>query len=126
MDKQTKIPVFTFRGIGDYKYENQSQNLKNTANYIFGFDKKFMTLKTTDSLVVKNFGLTALAFEKETDVTKDGISFIESKLACDKEFDIVSIKNDTLYLGARPEQGKNICQEAARPKSYGKPLIKIK
>jgi hypothetical protein len=126
MDSDTKTPVFTFRGIGDYNYENQSKSLDNGANYIFGFDKKFMTLKTKDTLVIKNFGLTTLVFNQETDVTKNGISFIESKSVCDKEFDVVSIKNDTLFLGKRPEQGKNLCQEANRPKSYGLPLIRKK
>jgi hypothetical protein len=125
-DEQMKNPVFTFKGIGSYNYQDQSKNLQNTANYIFGFDKKFMTLKTTDTLVAKNFGLSALVLNQETDVTKDGISFIESKSACDKEFDLVSIKNDTLFLGKRPEQGKNLCQEANRPKSYGLPLIRKK
>jgi hypothetical protein len=124
MDKLAQKPIFTFRGIGGYAYQNQSDTLKNGANYIFYFDKKFMTLKTTDTLVAKNFGLATLVFNKETDVTKDGISFIESKSACDKEYDIVTIKNDTLFLGTRPEQGKNICEEIDRPKSYGMPLIK--
>ncbi len=125
-DEQMKNPVFTFKGIGSYKYQDQSKNLENTANYIFGFDKKFMTLKTADTLVAKNFGLSSLILNQETDVTKDGISFIESKSACDKEFDLVSIKNDTLFLGKRPEQGKNLCQEKFRPTTLGLPITRIK
>jgi hypothetical protein len=125
-DEQTKNPIFTFRGYGNYKYQNQSKTIENCANYVLGFDKKFVTLKTPDSLIAKNFGLSTLILNQETDVTKNGISFIESKTVCDKEFDIVTMKSDTLFGGKRPKKGKSLCEEINRPTSLGMPLIRVK
>lgn len=125
LDKNKQNPVFTFRGIGNYEEEKKSNVVQEATNFIFNFDKKFLTIKTKDSIVLQNFGLVGLEINKENDITENGISFIESKKVCAKEYDLVVIKNEELLLGKRPEQGKNLCTEVNRPTSLGLPLIKI-
>ena len=124
LDKEATKPVFTFRGSGSYSLQTPSEKVSGATNAVFAFSHKYLTLQTTQTELAKNFGLADLEPGNEKEVTENGLSFIESKSVCAQEFDLVSIINGKLYLGARPAQGKNICSEANRPTSLGLPLVK--
>ena len=109
LDKDATNPIFTFRGIGKYKIENISKIVKGAKNAVFYFDNKYLTLKTDNQELIKNFGFSGLKVNQETNISENGMSFIESNKVCGQEYDLVSIIDNKLYLGERPQQGKNIC-----------------
>ncbi|WP_027001762.1 hypothetical protein [Hugenholtzia roseola] len=126
LDSLRSMPVFTFRGVGAYTIEGDSENLSNTKNAIFYFDKKYVTLLTQDEAVINNFGFNScnLTFSIEKDISTTGCSFLESKSACSQEYDILKLENNFLYLGARPSTG-NMCAPERRPNEFFYPLQKI-
>lgn len=125
MDEAMTMPIFTFKAIGTYKIEGESEKVKGASNVIFYFDQKFVTLKTDNADVIKGFGFTScnLTKGKETDITDSGCSFLVSKAVCGQEFDLVQLKDGKLYVGARPADG-NMCTIDKRPTALALPLIK--
>lgn len=126
LDSLLKFPVFTFRAMGKYTIGAQSTIVNDANEAVFGFDKKYMTLKTNDTALLRRFGLDKcnLIYLQEKNITKTGCAYLVSKAACAQEFDLVSISGETFYLGARPVSG-GMCEEAKRPKALGFPLKRI-
>lgn len=121
-DKELKKPVFTFRGEGNYVVGSISKN-GVAYNAEFSFLKKFVTLQTADQGVIKNFGFADCKLDpfKEADISQSGCSFLPSVANYGKEYDLISISNDQLFLGARPADG-NMGSEDKRPIALGAPL----
>lgn len=126
-DSTATQPVFTFRGVGSYVLSEPSIKVAGATEAIFSFSNKYVTLHTADTTLTKKLGFAScgLTTEKEKEITETGCSFLVSKSACSREYDLVSIKDERLYLGARPPAGSNICSEDKRPTSLGLPLVKI-
>lgn len=126
LDNSLTFPVFTFRATGKYSMGKQSTAVSNTKEVEFAFDKKYVTLKTNDTVLIRKFGLDKcnLIFLKEKDITEMGCAYLASKVICAQEFDLVSISGNMLYLGARPISG-GMCEESKRPKTLGRPLKRI-
>jgi hypothetical protein len=121
-DKEMTKPVFTFRGEGTFEIRGISKNLAaNTAD--FSFLKKFITLKTADEGVIKSFGFAdcKLVPHEEADISQSGCSFLPSVANYGKEYDLISLTNHQLFLGARPADG-NMGSEDKRPIALGAPL----
>lgn len=122
LDKEMKSPVFTFRTTGTFEILSNS-SVKDAQNAVFKFDKKYLTLKTSDASIAGNFGFTGcdLKPDLEKDISETGCSFLPSVANYAKEFDLLSISGNSLYLGARPADG-NMGSEDKRPTSLGSPL----
>ena len=126
LDSSLKVPVFTFRAMGKYNTGGQSGIVKNANEAVFGFDKKYITLKTNDTSVIRRFGFDKcnLIYLQEKDITETGCAYLASKAICAQEYDLISKSGDTLYLGARPASG-SMCEASKRPKALGLPLKRI-
>ncbi|NIJ52633.1 hypothetical protein [Dyadobacter arcticus] len=126
LDSSLNFPVFTFRAVGKYTIGGKSGAISNAEEAVFGFDKKYITLKTKDTSLIHKYGFDKcdLIYLMEKDITDTGCAFFVSNAVCPQEFDLVSITGNTLYLGARPLSG-GMCEEAKRPKLLGLPLTRI-
>ncbi len=124
-DSTLNHPVFLFRANGEYTLEGPSKAGAGIFDAIFRFSKKYLTLKTTDTLLAKRFGLSSchLIYNTEKDITQTGCAYLASKAACAQEYDLVSIKDEQLFLGARPASG-GMCEPSRRPASLYFPLKK--
>jgi hypothetical protein len=122
-DSAMTFPLFTFRATGTYVINGAKKDESNPA--VFSFSKKYVTVHTDNSDVLKNLGMTDCGLSKgvEKDITETGCSFLVSKNACGQEYDLVAQLKGKLYLGARPADG-NMCTEDRRPKSLGLPLVR--
>lgn len=118
-------PLFTFRTAGKFKLAETAGD-PTIYNALFQFDRKFLTIKTKDLSVLEAIGLDrcGLEFEKEKDITETGCGYLLSKKICGQEYDLVSLKAGTLFLGTRPVSG-GMCTEDKRPLTLGYPLKKI-
>ncbi len=127
LDSSATQPIFTFRGVGMYVSGNPSVKVEGATEAVFSFSHKYITLHVADTALVKKFGFTScgLTAETEKEITETGCSFFVSKSVCGQEYDLVSMKDDQLYLGARPAAGSNICSEDKRPITLGLPLKKF-
>lgn len=126
LDKEKTMPAFTFRAVGLYEIQGNSTTVDGAADAIFHFTKKFVTLKTDNAEVIKNFGFDAcgLTKDEEKEISETGCSFLTSVAACGQEYDLVKIADGKFYLGARPADG-NMCTEAHRPTALNLPLVKV-
>jgi hypothetical protein len=123
LDNERKNPVFMFRGVGVFKIEGASENVSGANNAIFYFDKKYVTLLTNNPEIIKGFGFDACMLElgKEKDITETGCSFLPNKANYGQEYDLVALKENKLYFGARPADG-NMGTVDKRPTTLGLPL----
>lgn len=123
-DEEMRNPVFTFRAVGTYEIGSASE-INGANNAVFTFTKKFMTLKSSDEGVIKNFGFAncELTPNQEADISQNGCSFLQSVANYGREYDLISLSNERLFLGARPADG-NMGSEDKRPATLGAPLKK--
>jgi hypothetical protein len=126
LDSALKFPMFTFRANGTFSVGGKSERVNNARKAIFRFDKKYLTVKTQDTALIRRIGFAdcGLVYLTEKDITETGCAYLVSRLACAQEYDLVSRTGDTLYLGARPLSG-GICEEAKRPGALGLPLRRM-
>jgi len=127
LDNALKFPVFTFRARGKYFIGQSSTCVNNAKEAVFAFDKKYLTLKTNDTALIRRFELDKcnLIYLHEKDITKTGCAYLVSKAICSQEYDLISQSGYILYLGARPASG-GMCEASKRPKSLGLPLKQMK
>ncbi len=126
LDSSLTLPVFTFRASGKYSITNKSTTVKNTMDAEFEFEKKYITLKTRDTVVIKRFGLNKcnLFYLQESDITETGCAYFASKAICAREYDLVSKMSHRLFLGARPASG-GMCEISKRPTALGPALKRV-
>jgi kynurenine formamidase len=124
-DSALKSPVFTFRAEGSYTIGKRSTVVTGAWEAVFGFKKKYLTLQTRDTALIKKFGIDRcnLVPFQEKDITATGCAYLASREVCGQEFDLVSLSGNILYLGARPQSG-GMCDITRRPKSIGLPLVR--
>jgi kynurenine formamidase len=124
-DSSDHQPVFLFRAVGNYSIEERSKSVVNAYNAVFRFSKKYITLNTKDTSLIRKFGLGScgLVYNTEKDITETGCAYLASKAACAQEYDLVSVQNEQLLLGARPASG-GMCDVQKRPGMLGLPLKK--
>ncbi len=125
LDDAKTVPVFRFRGAGNYSTGEKSKKVEGAKEVIFFFDQKYVTLLTDNAEIIKNFGLTSCNLQKgiEKNITETGCSFLPSKTAYGQEYDLVKLVGQKLYLGARSNDMSSI---EKRPIALGAPLLKIK
>lgn len=116
LDSTIQRPVFTFRGVGKYEIGKSSATVITAMEAVFHFDKKYVTLKTNDTALIRKFGLgnCNLIPGMEKDITETGCSYLTSKTVCTQEFDLITSSGRKLYLVARSVSG-GICEESKRP-----------
>lgn len=124
-DRELTKPLVSFVGEGPYTLADTSTTVPPATNAVFFFDKKRLTLLTTDAAAVSAFKFDACNLTKGVtkDISAGGCSNFTSVAVCGQEYDLVSIESDTLRLGARPADG-NMCSVDKRPQSLGQPLIR--
>jgi hypothetical protein len=122
-DKDLKYPVFALTVEGPYAIGKASKTVAGANDAVFTFSKKFMTLLSADPTTNAMLGLTSLQKDVKTDVSETGVSFIPSVKNYGQEFDLVRVKGNKLFLGARPADG-NMGSEDKRPTALGAALVK--
>lgn len=125
-DSALRNPIFIFRGVGKYELTDVSKIVPGAREAVFRFNKKYITTKTNDNGLIQKYGLGScnLNYNKETDITETGCAYLASKAVCGQEYDLVSLKNNMLYLGERPVTG-GLCSAGKRPKQLGFPLERV-
>ncbi|MBX9768039.1 MAG: hypothetical protein K2X47_12270 [Bdellovibrionales bacterium] len=126
LDSEMKVPVFEFRTFGTYKVLDKSKIVPNTYNALFLEDKKFVTLRTGDPHLVKNFGLAdcGLQNDVEKDISITGCAGWKPVAICHEDHDLLSLdKNGNLYFGLRPADN-DMCTPEKRPTKLIYPVVK--
>lgn len=125
-DSTLNVTVFLFRANGHYQLTGLSKRVPDTEEATFRFTKKYLTLKTNETALIKQFGLNAcnLVYHVEKDITTTGCAYLASRSACAQEYDLVSIRDGQLFLGARPPSG-GMCEASKRPAALAAPLKKM-
>lgn len=123
LDEAMNKPVIMFRTFGNYEITGDSKLVSGANEATFFMEKKFLTLLTDNEDVITNFGFSNcnLSMNVEKEITNTGCSFFVSNDVCDKEYDLLQLKDNKLYLG---ERITDMCQESGRPKGLNYPLIK--
>ena len=103
----------------------KSKSVKSALETDFAFSKKYLTALTDDQNTLQQLGFTSCNLKKgiETDITESGCSFFASIKNYPKEFDLISLQGDKLFLGMRPADG-NMGTAEKRPIALGYPLQK--
>ena len=124
-DNVMSKPLFSFVGEGRYEIGEASTIAENTANAVFHFDKKRLTLLTNNAAAIKRFGFANCSLTKglTKDISANGCSNFTSIADCGEEYDLVRLDRNNLQLGSRPADG-NMCSVEKRPKNLGSLLIK--
>jgi len=126
LDPQMKNEVFVFRTVGSYQVLNPSSTVPGAFNALFLEDKKFVTLKTTDSNLAKAFGLGECGFvtDIEKDISATGCALWKSVSECNEDHDLLKLDEDgNLYFGLRPADN-NMCTADKRPTKLTPPVGK--
>lgn len=117
--------VFEFRTLGTYKVLGKAKNVE-AYEAIFYEDKKFVTLKTSNQELIKNFGLAScgLSTGVEKDISVEGCALWPSVKDCDEDHDLLALDADgQLYFGVRPADN-NMCSSDKRPNKLLPPVTK--
>lgn len=126
LDPEMKNQVFIFRTEGNYRVLDQSITVPNAYNALFIENKKFVTLKTSDTKLAQAFGLAAcgLVQNQEKDISQIGCSLWKSVTECNEDHDLLSLDKDgKLYFGLRPPDN-NMCSTDKRPTQLYVPVEK--
>ncbi|MCU0419262.1 MAG: hypothetical protein MUC38_06345 [Cyclobacteriaceae bacterium] len=128
LDPELKMKVFEFRTVGTYKLQEKSAVVANTYNAVFYEDKKFVTVKTTDTNLINAFGFTPcqLTPHVEKDISENGCSAWKSVKVCPGDYDLLSLDREgNLYFGERPVDN-DMCSPDKRPTKLTPPVVKQK
>jgi len=124
LDKEMKKPVFVFTGSGKYEFEGKSK-MYNTMNALFQFEQKSLQLLINDEQIAAQFGFAGMKQGEKRDLTKEGVSFLKSVIEQDREYDIVKVEANQLFLGMRPADN-DLSKPEKRPVMFMYPLEKVK
>jgi hypothetical protein len=126
-DKELAYPLLAFRAEGPWSVGADSTVVAGANEAMFDFATKKLTLISADPAVASGFGVGGCGLEVglEKDISQSGCSFFLSVAQYPREYDLVKVDADTLYLGARPADN-DLGSEAKRPKALGAPLKKAK
>lgn len=127
LDPEGKVPVFSFRTLGNFKILNESSAVPNAWNAIFYEDKKFLTLKTNDKNLIQAFRFSDcnLQMGEEKDISEIGCSAWLPISVCNEDHDLLMLNSEGgLHFGERPFDN-NMCSADKRPKTLTSPVVKI-
>ncbi|MBF0336231.1 MAG: hypothetical protein HQL05_00215 [Nitrospirae bacterium] len=128
LDAELKSPVFRFHAEGFFEVDSPSSVVEGAYNAMFGFQKKTLTLRTSDEKIINSFGFggCGLQLEVEKDISDTGCSFFKSVKDYEEEYDLLCLDKTrkVLYLGARPADN-DMSTKAKRPTALGYPLLRI-
>lgn len=126
-DEQMTKPVFSFVGEGPYRIGKKSETVPGATDSVFHFDRKLLTLLTSNETASKPFVLAACELSKGVtkDISSSGCGNFTSVATCGQEYDLLKLEGDELQLGGRPSDG-NMCTESRRPKALGSKLARVK
>lgn len=124
-DKDLKVPLVAIDFEGPWEPGKASEKVPGATETTFDFTTKKVTLKAKDA--AKNFGMDGcgLVVGQAKDVSKSGCSFVAAVEKYGREFDLLKVEKDAMWLGARPADG-NMGAEDKRPTALGAKLVKTK
>jgi len=124
-DQAMREPLFSFVAQGPYRLESASSEMAGTSEAIFAFDKKELTLLTSDRMAISRFGFESCGLTENVaaDISNTGCSFFVPIARCPQEYDLVQLEDDNLRLGARPAD-RDMCTPNKRPKALGAPVVR--
>jgi len=124
-DQAMSNPLFSFVAEGPYVLENASAGIAGASEAIFSFDRKTLTLLTSDRAAISRFGFDSCGLKEDTpsDISISGCSFFAPIARCRQEYDLVQLEGDHLRLGTRPAD-RDMCTPAKRPGTLGMPVVR--
>jgi hypothetical protein len=124
-DKELKTPLVALDFEGPWAPVKASEKVPGATEATFDFASKKITLHAKDA--AKGFGMDGCGLEvgKAKDVSKDGCSFVTPVQTYGREFDLLKVDGEAMWLGARPADG-NMGAEDKRPAALGAKLVKVK
>ncbi|WP_223807296.1 cyclase family protein [Montanilutibacter psychrotolerans] len=125
-DQAARTPLFAFVAEGPYALQDTSSQVEGANDAVFSFDRKTLTLLTSDPATLRRFGFDGCGLKEgtPTDISANGCSFFAPIAHCQQEHDLVQLEGDDLRLGMRPAD-RNMCAPAKRPKALGAPLVRL-
>lgn len=124
-DQATRKPLFSFVAEGPYTLEDAFSEITSASEAIFSFDKKILTLLTSDRAALSRFGFESCGLVEgaPSDISISGCSFFAPIASCQQEYDLVQLEGDSLRLGVRPAD-RDMCRPAKRPKALGAAMVR--
>jgi len=124
-DAASRKPLFSFVAEGPYTLGAASSEIPGASEAIFSFDKKTLTLLTSDREALSRFKFESCGLKNGTpsDISTSGCSFFAPIASCRQEYDLVQLDGDNLRLGVRPAD-RDMCRPAKRPKALGAPVVR--
>ena len=124
-DSNKLYPLFAFDTEGTFTVGKKSAIAANANEAEFVFKRKYLTVLTGDSNILKQLGFATCNLKKgvKTDISESGCSFFASVKNYSLEYDLTSLQGNQLFLGARPADN-NLGKPELRPKKLGYPLVK--
>ncbi|HEV8692885.1 MAG TPA: cyclase family protein [Lysobacter sp.] len=124
-DPAMRKPLFSFVAEGPYTLEDASSEITGASEATFSFDKKILTLLTSDRAALSRFRFESCGLKEGTpsDISISGCSFFAPIASCRQEYDLVQLERDNLRLGVRPAD-RDMCRPAKRPKALGEPVVR--
>lgn len=125
-DQATRKPLFSFVAEGPYTLADASSQIAGASEATFSFDKKSLTLLTSDRAALSRFRFESCGLKENTpsDISAGGCSFFAPIASCRQEYDLVQLEGDGLRLGVRPAD-RDMCSPAKRPKALGAPVVRL-
>jgi hypothetical protein len=117
-DANATFPLFELDYEGPYEITAQSRVVPNAFEGRFAFEKKYLTLRTSNFQIIQSLGFVPCGLEVgvKTDISSSGCSFVESVEECHADYDLISLENNILYPGKRTD---DMCEPEGRPIERG-------
>jgi hypothetical protein len=127
-DDQCSRPTLKAFFSGPYQITQPSPVLAGANDATFGFSYKAVTLYDESLLAQANKGVCGRRVWERgqpQDVSETGCLWVTPTSACPREFDLVKVEGNRLFLGERPQPGQDLCREDRRAqKLRSLPLIR--
>jgi Adenomatosis polyposis coli down-regulated 1 len=116
-DDQCARPTMKAFFAGQYEITQRSAVVAGANDATFGFSHKVVTFYDESLLAEANRGVCGPRMWKHgqpNDVSATGCLWVTPVSACQQEFDLVKIEGNRLFLGERPQPGRDLCREDRR------------
>jgi hypothetical protein len=127
-DDQCARPTMKAFFAGQYHITQHSRVVAGANDATFGFSYKVVTLYDESLLAEANRGVCGRRVwerDQPQDVSATGCLWVTPTSACPKEFDLVKVEANRLFLGERPQPGQDLCSEGRRAqKLRSLPLVR--
>ena len=104
---------------GQYEITEPSSVVPMAHDATFGFSQKAVTLYDQSLIAEANRVCSGRVWKQAEpqDVTTTGCLWVTPVSVCPKEFDLVQVDGNRLFLGERPQPGQNLCSEERRART---------